>query len=278
MQRVTLEIPHSNFFCPVTGVQILSPDSFNPSPAMLFCYVEGSFEHSQDFVETLYEQCEDELKWRRGVSAFDLLVDVKLKDENNYVLFNIYQRGMGYGPVCMVSHIAIDMNYAASEDGDGELIDMLPSFEGLEVLLVQANEQRPQKNGIAIFSRDSVGVGVFHFCATVEEWRELYFAFLVLDHLAGGEISLMESSQFSSAVDCYMEYFETTSWNESDYASFMQDANQILEDFRIEYAGPVTDLFNPENPFSAELMERFGKSPEDHESEYLDFLGEFMEG
>jgi hypothetical protein len=123
-----------------------------------------------------------------------------------------------------------------------------------------------------------VGVGIFHFCATVEEWRGLYLAFLVMDHLAGGESSLRESSQFNSVVDCYMEYFNTSTWSESDYASFMQDANQILEDFRIEYAGPVTDLFNPENPFSAELMERFGKSPADHESEYLDFLGRFMEG
>ena len=245
---------------------------------MLFCYVEGSFEHSQDFVKVLYDQCEEELKLNLGDSAFDRLVDVKLKDENNYVLFDIYQRVMCCGPVCMVSHIAIDMNYAALEDGDEELIDMLPSFEGLEVLLVKANGQRPAKNGIAIFSRDNLGVGIFHFCATVEEWRELFFAFLVLDHLAGGEISLMESSQFASVADCYMEYFETTSWNESDYASFMQDANQILEDFRIEYAGPVTDLFNPENPFSAELMERFAKSPVDHESEYLDFLLEFMEG
>ena len=37
-----------NLFCPVTGQHILDPEQFNPSPALVFNYIEfegGSFEY-----------------------------------------------------------------------------------------------------------------------------------------------------------------------------------------------------------------------------------------
>ena len=37
-----------NLFCPVTGQQILDPEQFNPSPALVFNYIDfedGSFEY-----------------------------------------------------------------------------------------------------------------------------------------------------------------------------------------------------------------------------------------
>ena len=41
MKIIDLELHHYNLFCPATGEQILDEESFNPSSAQLFCYVEG---------------------------------------------------------------------------------------------------------------------------------------------------------------------------------------------------------------------------------------------
>jgi hypothetical protein len=41
MKIIDLELHHYNLFCPAPREQILEEESFNPSNAQLFCYVEG---------------------------------------------------------------------------------------------------------------------------------------------------------------------------------------------------------------------------------------------
>jgi len=56
MQRIELELNHNNLFCPVTGQRILSDgEPFEPSPAMLFCFIEDieDFEFATDEIRNL---------------------------------------------------------------------------------------------------------------------------------------------------------------------------------------------------------------------------------
>jgi hypothetical protein len=115
MQRVDIEINQDNFFCPVTGVHILSAEDFNPSPALKFCFVEDSFAHITDDMKKILrgkdiDTTEDPLylDWE----DFETFINDLKSDD--YVLFEITQSGIACGPVSMTSYFCIDMSY--SED------------------------------------------------------------------------------------------------------------------------------------------------------------------
>ena|SRR5690554_6297620 len=44
------------FYCPITGAQILSEEEFNPSPAMVYCIVQGesAFEFINDEAKAVF--------------------------------------------------------------------------------------------------------------------------------------------------------------------------------------------------------------------------------
>jgi hypothetical protein len=113
MQIVSIDIDHDNFFCPVTGNQILGAELFEPSAATVFAILDESctMEHgSEEHIalwDSLVESEED------AQAAFEKFRE-KLGGDST-VCFSITTHGMACGPVSSTIHIAIDFNYIEDE-------------------------------------------------------------------------------------------------------------------------------------------------------------------
>jgi hypothetical protein len=111
-----------NFFCPITGTQILGPDFFEPSDATVFTFSPeaGDF----DSISEPYKSIWDEITEKHGEEEFgDELWErfcKRLAEEHpNLLLFGFTTHGIACGPVSNTIYVAIDFAHGC-DDGEGE--------------------------------------------------------------------------------------------------------------------------------------------------------------
>lgn len=112
-----LEAEDFEFFCPVTGEQIVFAEApFEASPAIVFCYLpsEREFEYVSEWADEKYDECLNKLpydQYDRENEAFEMLIGSQTAIEENLICFTITINGMACGPISFTVHICIDMNY-----------------------------------------------------------------------------------------------------------------------------------------------------------------------
>ena len=124
MSLYELEIDDSfDFFCPVTGAQILGPDFFHPSPATVFTFSPeaGDFDSIDEHYRAIWDDIED----RFGEEEFgDELWKRFCRQLNeqypNLLVFGFTSHGFACGPVSNTIYIAIDFAYGENLGGDDD--------------------------------------------------------------------------------------------------------------------------------------------------------------
>lgn len=121
MNLFELDIDDSfNFFCPITGTQILGPDFFAPSEATVFTFSPqaGDFDSISEPYKSLWDKVQekyggdefgDEL-WKRFRKRL-------AKEHPNLLIFGFTTHGIACGPVSNTIYVAIDFAYGC-EDGE----------------------------------------------------------------------------------------------------------------------------------------------------------------
>ena len=110
MQIIELDLSHSNFFCPVTGIQLFSEDSQSSSPALMAVWVQ-EVANEPDIYNSALEQ-----KWEDWVAAneeeedfcWDVSEFLATVNEPNWVAFQIT---IGGSMMPETATILIDMDY-----------------------------------------------------------------------------------------------------------------------------------------------------------------------
>ena len=119
MQQVELELREDfEFFCPVTGEQIVFEDDFIPSKAMIFNYVDlegGFFAFANDWLKKVIIEFGLDIGdegWM-DYEDFDKIMAAIINrvETENYVCFSITTNGMACDPMSSTAYICIDMNY-----------------------------------------------------------------------------------------------------------------------------------------------------------------------
>ena len=127
MREAELDLPHNNFFCPVTGQQITGDDFANPEvPSIRFIYLPevGEFETIHPDLEVIADQIQEEIAKKEEEDEgfceefFDLFKEALKKDKANdsLVIYSITTSGIACGPVSETVHIGIDMDYEEPDD------------------------------------------------------------------------------------------------------------------------------------------------------------------
>ncbi|MFN9602313.1 MAG: hypothetical protein ACK6A7_02565 [Planctomycetota bacterium] len=121
MQRVMLDLDHSNFYCPVTGKLIADDDSFEASPATVFTYVNevGEFDTIAPELLAIWEQVEAETD-EEDFDADPFEIFCQRIEDDSIVCFEITTHGFACGPVSSTVRIAINMNYCNEENEEEE--------------------------------------------------------------------------------------------------------------------------------------------------------------
>ena len=115
MQRIPLAMSHDNFFCPVTGEQILSEDDGTPSSATVFIWANilGDFAFVNEEFRELYEN----FKENPDNEDADWFTDFLDKTERqDVVVFEITSHGLTCGPASDTSYIGIDICHDINEE------------------------------------------------------------------------------------------------------------------------------------------------------------------
>jgi hypothetical protein len=131
MNIYQLDIDDSfNFFCPITGAQILGPDFFEPSGATVFTFSPeaGDFDSISEPYKSIWDEIEetygdeefgDEL-WERFCARL-------AKEHPNLLLFGFTTHGIACGPVSNTIFVAIDFacgcvdgEFTEDEEVDGD--------------------------------------------------------------------------------------------------------------------------------------------------------------
>jgi hypothetical protein len=133
MQTIDLELDHPDFFCPVTGQQVLSEDACTPSPATAYIYVqeENVFEFVREDLQEVAKAIEadsvlggdDEDGGDGVVTGQDGQPRLRMPfaameaalPEAFVVDFILRSTEMACGPATTTVHVGIDMNWTKSE-------------------------------------------------------------------------------------------------------------------------------------------------------------------
>lgn len=273
MQKISLELNNYNFYCPATGQQVLFTDDFNPSPALLFSYLEGNMtlDNATEEIEALFNSALEQTKNTDKYTAFDIafkkLINEKLAGSNNYILFTINSNRD-------VFHMAFDMNYAEVEEGTNKdsIEANLPDINELYDNFIASQGKMPAKDGYAVFTSDELGVGAFHFCDDGWELTKLAPSIIFMDALTEG-YSIYDP-KILEELYCLDLHFYT---DQKSLKEFQKEFNSISA-YQIDFIGKVEELFDKNNEFAKSLIEKFGKDPNQHEEEYLRFLKEYYVG
>ena len=292
MQIVPLELNHNTFFCPVTGEQLLSPEDYHCSAATLFHFIDMEGGHLvdptpeieilyhdalEDINNGLYDAYDFRFNYSDEAKAFEILVYEKLKQENNYVLFEICNTGYACGPISNTVYIGIDMNYQSAADLEEENVfdfeSWFQDFENYETVLLKGTQTKPSLEGYALFMEDTLGCGGFYFFNTVAEWETLLPALLFLDYINQSK-DVIPAEQLSKILKAYFNYSSSGIYDELP-EHFTPDLNELLKDYKIIFFGKITHLSEPNTDFTAELIEEFDGNPYDNKEGYLAFLNEY---
>ena len=119
MSLIKLDIDDSyNFYCPVTGEQILGPESFTPSSATVFTFSPeaGDFDSIEEpykaVWEEIVEQCEDDYC---SIDLWDVFCARIYEDYPSVIIFGFTSYGMACGPVSHTIYVAIDLTLGQQE-------------------------------------------------------------------------------------------------------------------------------------------------------------------
>ena len=111
-----------NFFCPITGTQILGPDFFEPSDATVFTFSPeaGDF----DSIGQPYKSIWRRIQKKYGDDAFgdDLwkrFCRRLAKKHPNIMIFGFTTHGIACGPVSNTIYVAIDFAHGL-DDGEND--------------------------------------------------------------------------------------------------------------------------------------------------------------
>jgi hypothetical protein len=112
MQIVKLCLDHQNFHCPVTGQRITSDETYEPSPAMVFMYLDeiGEFQDIDPDLQEVFDEVESEFGDELWPDELFAKFCDRIQSEG-LVCFEIATHGMACGPVSSTVRIGIDMNY-----------------------------------------------------------------------------------------------------------------------------------------------------------------------
>lgn len=120
MNIYELDIDDSfNFFCPITGTQILGPDSFEPSEATVFTFSPeaGDF----DSISEPYKRLWDKIEAKYGEDEFGNELWKRFckrlaKEHPNLLIFGFTTHGIACGPVSNTIYVAIDFAHGGDPD------------------------------------------------------------------------------------------------------------------------------------------------------------------
>jgi len=131
MNIYELDIDDSfNFFCPITGTQILGPDFFEPSEATVFSFSPEACDF--DSISEPYRSIWDAVARKHGEDDFgnelwNRFCKRLAKEHPNLLIFGFTTRGIACGPVSNTIYIAIDFAHGGDdadspdeEEADGE--------------------------------------------------------------------------------------------------------------------------------------------------------------
>jgi hypothetical protein len=133
MQAIELDFDQPNFFCPMTGRQILSEEACTPSPATVFVYIQD--ENVFHFVREDLRQSAEEIETDDGDDENDGVEtgpdgQPRLRrpfeamqtalPQPSVVDFVIRTCGIACGPTSLTVHIGIDMNWTGEATGAAE--------------------------------------------------------------------------------------------------------------------------------------------------------------
>ena len=111
-----------NLFCPVTGQRIQGEETFSPSPATRFVYVDdiSEFEMIDPPFQAIWDEVsetEDEEDYENGICA--RFCERVAEQFPSVVIFDLTSHGIACGPASSRVIIGIDLAYNANdEDGD----------------------------------------------------------------------------------------------------------------------------------------------------------------
>lgn len=120
MNLFELDIDDSfDFYCPVTGTQILGPDFFHPSPATVFTFSPeaGDFDSIDEPYKAIWDSIEEQFgEDEFGNELWSRFCERLGKEHPNLLVFGLTSHGIACGPVSNTIYVAIDFAYG----GEGE--------------------------------------------------------------------------------------------------------------------------------------------------------------
>jgi hypothetical protein len=119
MEAIELDLVKHEFFCPVTGKQIVfAEEPFEASAATVFCYLpsERSFEYASEWTIKKYDECLNKLSVDQyKYEAFEMLIGSETDNNKNLICYSITTKGRTCGLSSFTVHICIDMDYVSEE-------------------------------------------------------------------------------------------------------------------------------------------------------------------
>ena len=105
MQQINLRLDHVNFYCPVTGQQILGPDTIEASPATVFIFQDATrqFAYISDYLSEFQTQVDNGTALSKGSQFHEAI-----KRITNLVVFDLTVNNGDFSPAVRVG---IDMNF-----------------------------------------------------------------------------------------------------------------------------------------------------------------------
>ena len=272
MQTVKLNLSNYKFYCPASGKLVINQHQMEPSPAMVFCYLEGGSQMSfaMPWLINAFDECKDIAKNGGALNippvAFDYLTEDYLAERRDYVLLSITSN-------TGVLHLCFDMYYAMKAEEEDDEIGPLPDIDKLQEVFAKGCDTKPTLNGYAVFTSDELGVGAFMFCNDLNSLHELLASVVFMEGLTDGyDVYTKETLKKLHVTNLI---YNPSTLEEEDLQYFVEELNPLLECYQIDFLGKVKDLFNTENEFAAGLIETFGSDPN---KKYLKFLQEYYKG
>jgi hypothetical protein len=128
MQAVSINYNNTNFFCPITGVQIISEYNAQLSPASIFLYCDidsETFESNNPDIQQAYDKIlesmrdsdSNELYEKYDYIPFSYFINEVFEKKDHYILFELTSNGISCGLSSNTVYIVIDTSYEEMLNG-----------------------------------------------------------------------------------------------------------------------------------------------------------------